>query len=93
MLMPFGKHAGEPVETIPPDYLRWCLANVKDLSPSLRQAICKAIGRPVPTTSQDLRSIDAKAEERLKDWYRRASRKCHPDHGGSGVFAEIREGK
>jgi uncharacterized protein (DUF3820 family) len=25
--MPFGKHRGKALATIPPDYLRWCVDN------------------------------------------------------------------
>ena len=36
MLMPFGKHKGEPIEDLPVDYLEWALGNIETLSPSLQ---------------------------------------------------------
>ena len=30
IIMPFGKHAGKSLATIPPDYLRWCLENFEE---------------------------------------------------------------
>lgn len=36
MLMPFGKHKGEPVEDVPADYLDWFLGNIERISPALQ---------------------------------------------------------
>jgi uncharacterized protein (DUF3820 family) len=48
-LMSFGKYIGRPVDTVPRGYLRWVLANVEDLEPSLARAIDMAVKQqPVP---------------------------------------------
>lgn len=38
MLMPFGKHKGEPVEDLPTDYIEWLLAECV-LHPSLQKEL------------------------------------------------------
>jgi hypothetical protein len=85
--MPFGKHKGERLEDIPPDYLEWCLENLEDIDFTLRQAMLRALGRPRPapgpSAGGEIRPALARLEERLKAWYRRASLKYHPDRGGS----------
>lgn len=36
LLMPFGKHKGEPIEDLPTDYIEWCLQEIEQLSPSVQ---------------------------------------------------------
>jgi hypothetical protein len=84
MTMPFGKFKGQAVGDLPPDYLEWCLANVKDLNPWLRSAMSEAIaaakfGERVDSAPP----VVARVEQGLKGWYRRMSLKYHPDRGGS----------
>lgn len=38
MLMPFGKHKGEPVEDLSEDYIEWLLENC-DLRPALQKEL------------------------------------------------------
>ena len=37
--MPFGKHQGRTIDTIPGDYLWWVLKNCTRMSPYLRREI------------------------------------------------------
>jgi hypothetical protein len=39
MLMPFGKHRGRPLRSIPEPYLLWCLRACDNLQPELKSAI------------------------------------------------------
>ncbi len=39
LLMPFGKHKGETIRTLPQDYKVWALKNLDDLDPYLRFAL------------------------------------------------------
>jgi uncharacterized protein (DUF3820 family) len=52
MRMPFGKHKGKLMEDIPVDYFEWCLRELEDLSPSLRDEMQNQIllkqGKGVP---------------------------------------------
>jgi hypothetical protein len=41
----FGKHAGEPLDRVPTDYLNWCLRNIKNLRADLRAAIREELHR------------------------------------------------
>jgi uncharacterized protein (DUF3820 family) len=43
MTMPFGKHKGEFVEDLPPDYVEWLLENVERLNPSLQEELEKQL--------------------------------------------------
>jgi hypothetical protein len=47
--MPFGKHKGRPVETLPRSYLKW-LERAVDLRGDLKDAVRSALhGEPIPT--------------------------------------------
>jgi hypothetical protein len=80
MIMTFGRYKGRLVENIPPGYLLWCLDNVANLSPTLRDAMQEVLGIRValPTTV-----IDTDMKELVKQCFRRAALRHHPDHGGS----------
>ena len=43
--MPFGKHKGKPVGTIPKGYLKWVLRTC-DIEYDLAKAIAKVLGLP-----------------------------------------------
>jgi hypothetical protein len=83
--MPFGKYKNRLLTDIPPSYLEWCLNNIADLSPYLRREMEQLVGvQPQrPATSVDVDSIRAGLREVIKRWYRHASMRHHPDHGGS----------
>lgn len=38
-VMPFGKHRGQPISTLPKSYVRWVLTNVSELRPNLALAL------------------------------------------------------
>lgn len=55
-VMPFGRHQGRPLSTVPRGYLHWLLDNAKDLRPETRQAITAYLGTaspPTPPPEQD----------------------------------------
>ena len=57
-VMPFGKHRGEPLDQVPVKYLKWCLREIKTLSPDLKASINAVLsGRPQPKS--DYEQIDA----------------------------------
>ena len=37
--IPFGKHAGTPIEELPLDYIAWCLKNLTSMRPGLKRAM------------------------------------------------------
>lgn len=43
MIMPFGKHKGQPVEDLPEDYLQWLKDNVELRSRRLKDAVDRAL--------------------------------------------------
>lgn len=43
--MPFGKHRSEPIDSIPSDYLAWCLRSMDDLSEDLRFTLQRSLQR------------------------------------------------
>jgi Putative quorum-sensing-regulated virulence factor len=83
VIMPFGKHRGVRLELVPPDYLLWCLDNVEKLSPTLRHAIRERLGLTVSARIVAPEAVRGQVKDTVKSWYRHASRKHHPDHGGS----------
>jgi hypothetical protein len=44
MALPFGRHANQPLTTVPLDYLQWCLRTVR-LSSGLRAAVADELTR------------------------------------------------
>jgi uncharacterized protein (DUF3820 family) len=36
---PFGRYRGEPIGSAPPDYISWCLREMKDLSRDMRYTL------------------------------------------------------
>ena len=41
--MPFGKHKGKKIDDVPLSYIKWMLANIPDLTPSLYSALVKRV--------------------------------------------------
>ncbi|NLS92743.1 MAG: hypothetical protein GXX96_11360 [Planctomycetaceae bacterium] len=80
MRMPFGKHRGKLLETIPHDYLLWVLDNCDNLSPTVRNEVQRilGIGRHSYTPPQTPLAVST-----VNEWYRRLAREFHPDLGGS----------
>jgi hypothetical protein len=63
MEMPFGKHRGERIDTIPRGYLRWLSGNA-DLWGELKQAVeCVLNGQPLP----EPKDYDALIEAMFRD--------------------------
>jgi hypothetical protein len=88
--MPFGRHAGTPVNQIPTSYLRWMLANCDNLEPWLRQAarlvLAERAGDHDETDAPErTRALDTITKTQLKDtvhaWYRRLAFEYHHDRG------------
>jgi exodeoxyribonuclease X len=61
MRMPFGKHKGKPMEDIPVDYFEWCLRELEDLSPSLRDEMQNQIDLKA---GKGVRRVEGKMEGR-----------------------------
>jgi hypothetical protein len=72
MLMPFGKHKGQRVETLPRDYLIWLQKNVALREP-LRSEIASLL---TPHTEPASPTI-------VQNIYHQLARKYHPDMGGN----------
>ncbi|MEO2047198.1 MAG: hypothetical protein ABGX16_11570 [Pirellulales bacterium] len=80
MIITFGKHKGKFLEDIPDSYLLWCLGNIPDLQPTLRQAIRQRLSvEDVPR----FQSTDLSVVRVLESWYRQLAREFHPDLRGS----------
>jgi hypothetical protein len=87
--MPFGKYRGQPIDAIPPSYLRWVLREVRNLAPALRREIEQVLAevdgyRPGP--SQPPPSPPPPPvpwDGILRNWYRGLALDYHPDRGGS----------
>lgn len=89
----FGKHKGKRWEDVPADYLAWMCRN-EDMNPHLREAARYELDRREGCddfADYARRNAPASEAERklaaivpaLKDAYRQASMRCHPDRGGS----------
>jgi hypothetical protein len=81
--MTFGKHRGQPLSEVPPDYLQWCLCNCARMDPRLRRAIENELEqrcRPAATGPAVL-ILDLQAY--IKQLYRKLALRHHPDRGGS----------
>ena len=72
--MPFGKHRGQHVANLPPQYLSWLTGNV-DLKDPLKSAVWRALGADMMTVGPDA--------SRIKSVYRTLSLRWHPDRGGT----------
>ena len=97
MQMPFGKYQGQGLDEIPRDYLEWLLdAGIR--SKRLRQAITDELDRRASDRRSHSRGTQPPPpnkitipdehkpfiDEIVRSGYRTASKRCHPDHGGSG---------
>lgn len=87
MDMPFGKHKGEPVDSLPTDYLGWLLSLGDGLREPLRSAVwtewqrrqqpkgsAKALPEPIVSAAQEIVAVG----------YRKLALERHPDKGGDG---------
>jgi hypothetical protein len=84
MKMPWGKHKGVDVTEVPESYLRWALENASNISPTLKEAIRHQLGLPPEVTNGEATAlILAKVDEAVREAYRQASVRHHPDRGGS----------
>ena len=43
VFMPFGRHRGERVCTVPRRYLWWCLLNLDEMSPTVERAMWRTL--------------------------------------------------
>jgi hypothetical protein len=78
--MPFGKHKGKELESIPHDYLIWLLDNAELRSDTLKNEIEKILG-----INEDAHvGIDREQiKNAMQEWYRELCKQFHPDAGGS----------
>jgi hypothetical protein len=90
--MPFGKFRGQPLGSVPSDYIVWCLGNLGRLSWPLRTALEDDLARrrrpeppkpPEPPPPPPPRVPVADLQELVGRWYRHLTLKWHPDRGGS----------
>jgi hypothetical protein len=80
--MSFGRYRGKPLDQVPTNYLRWVLDNAHSASPALRRQI-KAILEPAPSPGQYSVSTADDFRQIIKSLYLHASKRYHPDHGGT----------
>ena len=65
MRMPFGKHKGDYLKNVPPDYLRWVLSTC-NIGDDLRKEICDTLGVPATPTRTDDASRVANLTDQLE---------------------------
>src|SRR3954465_3367958 len=94
--MPFGKYRNSELGEIPGSYLGWLLDEDVPRSAHLRQAIIDELDRrayrkrhhsappPPPNTFSVPAQYRPVVEEIIHAGYRSASKKAHPDLGGTG---------
>lgn len=69
MKMPFGKHKGQEIHTIPHDYLLWFRDNIKNLNGDLLRAVIAGLdGKPFepPTIKERVDEARQRMTERLR---------------------------
>jgi len=83
MRMPFGRHKGEPLDTLPGDYFDWLLTI--DLKEPLKSAIELEQQRRLVEVSAEVTPLAIKTTARqiISSGYRQLALKYHPDHGGA----------
>lgn len=93
MRMPFGKHRGQPVESLPCDYLLW-LATIDLRSPLLEAVTNELHRRERPSTAPMApRPPGDRLADVIQAWYRHLAMKYHPDRGGSNAaMAAVTDG-
>lgn len=90
MRLDFGKFKGETLSSVPLSYLAW-LHDQEFPSDELRAELKLEIARRIGATPRDLRSLAAlpdrntleAARELIRAGFRSASKRAHPDAGGS----------
>ena len=89
MRMPFGKHKGELVHSLPADYINWLWCNC-----SLREPLKTYVGRAYFSAlrSEPMAPVVEPDASRVQNVYRRLALKWHPDRGGSNdAMAAVNE--
>jgi 2-phosphoglycerate kinase len=87
-VMPWGKHKGKPLDEIPLSYLGFVFEECDNISLGLEEEVRYEIATRIKASLEDEQpeQIDKK---RLKDWYKKASILCHPDHGGTNEIMKL----
>jgi hypothetical protein len=94
----FGKYRDRRVCDVPLSYLSWCLRELRDLDPALRQVMAESLRRRGAAAGEDDGGGDEPAgavmpveelRERLRDWWRPIAFRHHPDRGGDAKLMAI----
>jgi hypothetical protein len=97
MEMPFGKHRGESLRSIPVNYLVWVCRNIPDLDWWLKKEIVAEIKRRSARQSDQWNSGSGRQSEiqnviqkdAVRQWCRKAALLAHPDRGGSVQLMQL----
>jgi uncharacterized protein (DUF3820 family) len=85
-IMPFGKHRGQPVASLPTDYLHWLVCNVRFQNDRLGQAVRAELRRRGDETPPEdaMPGADrADLDALIKRWFAGLAMRYHPDRGGN----------
>jgi hypothetical protein len=92
--MPWGKHKGKPLCSIPGSYLFWLLEESSGLDGWLENAIHRELQDrlPIVRLPEVQKGVNP---DSIIAWCRKASFACHPDQGGNieamKLINELRE--
>lgn len=82
MRLTFGKYAGQDIQDVPRDYLRWHLRSSGALITEIEFELGEQPSEPAPAAMPGLPGI---AKELIEAGYRTMALKIHPDTGGEHI--------